>query len=106
MPRIALTCPNLLVDVLPGRVSGAACTTWAAGDAGGREGNAPIGSPAAVGAHAVSGRCCRHMTIGQANWGKKGWAGSLTGQGLFDELPVVKRALSSSSCLAGFGSER
>ena len=25
----------------------------------------------------------------QANWGKKGWAGSLTCQGRFGELPVV-----------------
>jgi hypothetical protein len=55
----------------------------------GREGNAPAGSPAAVGA-----RCCVWPVL-QAHdnrageQGKKGRAGSLTCQGPFDKLPVI-----------------
>jgi len=37
-----LTCPNVLAGALPGRISGAASTSWTVGRAGAREGNAPI----------------------------------------------------------------
>jgi hypothetical protein len=78
----------VLVDVLSGRVSGAACTTWAAGHAGGERERADRLSGGGWCASCVWPVLQAHDNR-QANWGKKGWAGSLTCQGPFDELPVV-----------------
>jgi hypothetical protein len=93
LTRIALTCPNVLEGALPGRISGAARTSWAMGARRRRGGNAPIRFLAAVGARALSGGCCGHMTIGQANWGKERLGRIASLPGPFDELSASPRAV-------------